>query len=94
MLSEAGLTIKPVKCQFAMAECIPTWVTLLEVVWDRNLQAVKQFPVPNTKKQETSEEFFGPNRLLLLSHTTLCINCSTTDQFDQKISSQSSEVGQ
>ena len=56
-LHEAGLTAKLAKCQFAMAQC--TYLGHIVgggMVYPESdkLQAVKQFPVPSTKKQVRS----------------------------------------
>ena len=56
-LQEAGLTAKPSKCQFAMSECTYLGHVVgggtVKPELDK-LQAIKDFPIPKTKKQVRS----------------------------------------
>ena len=62
-LRGAGITAKPQKCQFAMAQC----VYLGQIVKNgvvrperSKIEAVKFFPVPDTKKQVWCRRMVGP----------------------------------
>ena len=67
-LRDAGLTVKPKKCQLAMSRC----TYLGHVVGQpeqSKLEAVKDYPTPTLKK--TSEDLPGPNWVLPQDYPSL-----------------------
>ena len=57
-IQEAGLTVKPKKCQFGMAQC--SYISGTRLWWRRSengiskLEASQKFPIPTTKKEVCS----------------------------------------
>jgi len=81
-LKEVGLTVKPSKCQLAMAECTYLGHVVGNGVMKperSKIQAITQFPQPETKKDVRS--FLG----LTAFPPQLCFSGSTADQFNKEM---------
>ena len=78
-LRAAGLTAKPRKCQFGMAQCIYLGHVLgngLVRPEPSKIDSVMLFPIPQTKKQVRA--FLG-YWILLKIYTRLCLYCCFSD---------------